>query len=419
MSEKKIPFQLRQAALPVYLPTLLFSAGEAAFIPIVPAIAQNVGASLATAGLVAGMLTIGIVLGDIPSGWIISRVGERAAMLWSTLLALLGSGLALLATNPTVLGLGVLLIGIATSAFALARHAFLTSFVPLNYRARALSTLGGMFRAGAVIGPLGSAVAISLSGQPLAAFWLMVAFTLGAAAVLLFMPDPEKTFGTTKKVRDSRGDFVTPGELEAELETVGLFAAVKKYLPVLARLGGASALVMALRSGRAVILPLWAVSIGISDANIALIIGLATAVDFALFFASGQIMDKWGRLASIVPSMVVMSSAFFILASTQDLSNHVAWFIASAFIVAIGNGIGSGILLTLGSDLADKKNPAPFLGAWRFVTDSGAALAPLGIASLTAAISLGAAAFAVGIAGVIGTVMMLAYVPRYISRTKK
>jgi MFS family permease len=167
-----------------------------------------------------------------------------------------------------------------------------------------------------------------------------------------------------------------------------------------------------------VILPLWAVSIGISDANIALIIGLATAVDFALFFASGQIMDKWGRLASIVPSMVVMSSAFFILASTQDLSNHVAWFIASAFIVAIGNGIGSGILLTLGSDLADKKNPAPFLGAWRFVTDSGAALAPLGIASLTAAISLGAAAFAVGIAGVIGTIMMVAYVPRYISRTK-
>jgi MFS family permease len=116
--------------------------------------------------------------------------------------------------------------------------------------------------------------------------------------------------------------------------------------------------------------------------------------------------------------MVVMSSAFFILASTQDLSNHVAWFIASAFIVAIGNGIGSGILLTLGSDLADKKNPAPFLGAWRFVTDSGAALAPLGIASLTAAISLGAAAFAVGIAGVIGTIMMMAYVPRYISRTK-
>jgi hypothetical protein len=42
----------------------------------------------------------------------------------------------------------------------------------------------------------------------------------------------------------------------------------------------------------------------------------------------------------------------------------------------------------------------------------------LGIASLTAAISLGAAAFAVGIAGVIGTIMMVAYVPRYISRKK-
>lgn len=418
MSNSSSTFQLRQAAIPVYLPTLFFSAGEAAFIPIVPVIAQNVGASLATAGLVAGMLTVGIVLGDIPSGWVISRIGERAAMLWSTLIALIGAALALAATTPLILGAGILLIGIATSAFALARHAFLTSFVPMKYRARALSTLGGMFRAGAVLGPLASALVLALTQSPLAAFWLMVAFTIAAGAVLLFMPDPEKTFGATRLVTDDLGHKVTPGEREVEQESVHLFASISRHAKVLASLGVASALVMALRSGRAVILPLWAVSIGLRDSDTALIIGLATAIDFALFFSSGQIMDKWGRLAAIVPSMLTMSVAFFILSVTHDLSHNDLWFIAMAFLMAIGNGIGAGILLTLGSDLSDKKNPAPFLGAWRFVTDSGAAVAPMGIAALTAVASLAIATAAVGFAGIIGAAMMLYFVPRIIPRHK-
>jgi MFS family permease len=418
MSNSGAPFQLRQAALAVYLPTLLFSAGEAAFIPIVPVIAQNVGANLATAGLVAGMLTLGIVMGDIPSGWVISRIGERMAMLWSTLIALLGGALALAATNPFLLGLGIFFIGLATSAFALARHAFLTTFVPFAYRARALSTLGGMFRAGAVMGPLLSAAVLALTHTPLAAFWLMVIFTLATGAVLLFMPDPEKTFGRAERMRDKTGHDVTSGELEVEQETVGLFSNIFQNWRVLSRLGGASALVMALRSGRTVIFPLWAVSIGIKDADTALIIGLATAIDFMLFFSSGQIIDKWGLLASIVPSMIVMSAALLALSVTHDVSSNVFWFIATAFLFAIGNGLGSGILLTLASDLADKKNPAPFLGAWRFITDSGAALAPMGIAAITAALSLAVASAITGIAGIGGVIMMLMYVPRFLPRKK-
>jgi hypothetical protein len=68
--------------------------------------------------------------------------------------------------------------------------------------------------------------------------------------------------------------------------------------------------------------------------------------------------------------------------------------------------------------LADKKNPAPFLGAWRFITDSGAALAPMGIAALTAAMSLAIASAITGIAGIVGVIMMVIYVPRFLPRKK-
>lgn len=418
MTDPSRPFSLRFAILPVYLPTLLFAAGESAIIPVIPVLAGSVGATLAIAGLVAAMLTVGIVMGDIPSGWIVSRIGERNAMLWASLLALVGVLVCLVAPNPSVLGLGILMIGLATAVFALARHAFLTSYVPLNYRARALSTLGGMFRAGGVIGPLLSAGLIVWTGSTHSAFWLTVIFTLATAATLLFMPDPEATFGSVRRVETRRGASLTPGEVEAQEETQGLWRIIFSNREVLVRLGSAAAIVGALRAGRTVILPLWALSIGIRDSDTALIIGIASAVDFALFFTSGQIMDRWGRLWSGLPSLLTMGTALIALSLTHDATDAVFWFIAAAFMLAIGNGVGSGILLTLGSDLAPPSNPAPFLGAFRFTTDSGAALAPLGVAAITAYASLSLATGLVGGLGFIGAFLLLRYVPRYLPRTK-
>lgn len=417
MTDPSRPFSLRSAILPVYLPTLLFAAGESAIIPVIPVIAGSVGATLAIAGLVAAMLTVGIVMGDIPSGWIVSRIGERNAMLWASLLALIAVLVCLTAPNPAVLGLGILLIGLATAVFALARHAFLTSYVPMPYRARALSTLGGMFRAGSVVGPLLSAALIAWTGSAHSAFWLTVIFTLATTATLIFLPDPEATFGSVRRVETRRGYSQSPGEVEAQEETQGLWRIIFASRHILLRLGSAAAIVGALRAGRTVILPLWALSIGIRDSDTALIIGIASALDFALFFTSGQIMDRWGRLWSGVPSMLTMGTALVVLSFTHDFGSAVPWFIAVAFALAIGNGVGSGILLTLGSDLAPKSNPAPFLGAFRFTTDTGAALAPLGVAAVTAYASLSLATGLVGGLGFIGAFLLLRYVPRFLPRT--
>ena len=53
------------------------------------------------------------------------------------------------------------------------------------------------------------------------------------------------------------------------------------------------------------------------------------------------------------------------------------WFGTFAMVLAVGNGLSSGILLTLGADVAPKTNPAPFLGSWRTLTDAGGAATPL------------------------------------------
>ncbi len=397
-------FQFRSIALPALLPTLLFSIGEGAILPIIPLVATNLGATLAVAGLIAAMVMVGQLIGDIPSGWVVSRIGERAAMIWSALVAVVGLVLSLLAPTPMLLGLAMLLVGLATAVFALARHAFMTSFVPIAYRARALSTLGGTFRLGFFIGPFISAAVIHLTGDTRSVFLVFIVGCLGAAGLLLLLRDPGSALAATRAL--------TAGESLVARESQGLFRTIWASRGVLARLGSGAALIGAMRASRLVILPLWAVSIGIADAQTAIIIGIAGAVDFALFYVSGQIMDRFGRRWSAVPSMIGLAAGHLALAFTHDAHAAVAWFIAAAMLMSVANGIGSGILMTLGADLADRRNPAPFLGAWRFTGDAGSAAAPLALSAITAALSLAVASGVMGALGLLGAAILLRYVPR-------
>src|SRR5688572_21668838 len=113
MSSPEPPFRWRSIVVVVFLPTIVFSMGQFALIPVIPALAGNLGADLGGAALIASMLVVGQLLGDIPSGAIVARIGERRAMLAAAGLALVGAATLLLAPHPAVLGLGVLLIGIA------------------------------------------------------------------------------------------------------------------------------------------------------------------------------------------------------------------------------------------------------------------------------------------------------------------
>jgi len=372
----------------VFTPSLLFGIAEGGLLPIIPASAQAMGASLPTAGIILGLVMIGTLFADIPAARLINILGERKAMMSAAAVASLGILLASIATALWVLGLGVFILGASVAVFGLARHSYLTEVVPYSHRARALSILGGVFRAGHFIGPLiGAALIVLIDLQ--AVYWNAVVFCALAALILIFIK-PDRMPDTPATV---------PG---------GTWKVAKRESKKLATLGVTSAIIGGLRTARLVGLPLWALSIGLPPATIALYMGIAGALDLALSYSSGQIMDRFGRRWSALPTLLGLSLTFSLL----TLATNETTFLAVALLMSLANGVGSGIILVIGADLAPKGERNEFLASYRLLVDSGVAAAPLVISGVTALLGLSIAMFTVSGLGVVGALMAYRYLPR-------
>ncbi len=409
----------------IYGPTVLFALGEGAVIPLLPVFAARLGADVPTAALVASALVVGQLCGNIPAGWAVARIGERLTMAIGGAIAMLGvAGLAL-APNLALLAASVFVIGLCAAAFGLARHSFMTTRVPLAFRARALSLLGGTFRLGMFVGPFIAAALLALFGDEHSTVWFFGACLVATLVLVLWGPDPETDATVAPPHVDVNADAPSAEDSGEPVtgsipttERVGVFRTMWRFRGVLGRLGLAAASLSAVRSARQVVLPLWGVSIGLDAQTIALVVGISGAIDFALFYASGQVMDRFGRLWAALPAMILMGGGFVALSFTHDLPQAAMWFAMFAAVLGVGNGLSSGILLTLGADVAPPADPAPFLGSWRTLSDAGGAVAPLLLSALAAAFSLSVATGAMGIIGLAGAAAFVRWVPRFVPRPR-
>jgi MFS family permease len=147
----------------------------------------------------------------------------------------------------------------------------------------------------------------------------------------------------------------------------------------------------------------------------ALIIGIAGIIDFALFYTSGQIMDKFGRRAAAVPTLIGLSlTHMLIFTATTETT-----FFALAIAMSLANGLGSGIILTLGADLAPADARNEFLAGYRLLVDGGVAAAPPALAALAATVGLGAGLIGFGFLGLAGAVLLHRFIPEFVQHQKR
>jgi len=167
---------LRRLLLPVYLPTVLYTGGAAAIVPVVPLVGLRLGMSVPQVALLGTMAGVLAVIGPIPTGRLVHRIGERAALMLGAIVAIASIIGCLIASTPStgswrlwLFAGAILVMSVGDLTWDLGRQTYLADEVPAHLRARAMTLFGGMMRIGWIIGPLiGAAVIVRTSRRPLA-----------------------------------------------------------------------------------------------------------------------------------------------------------------------------------------------------------------------------------------------------------
>lgn len=390
-------FSLKKISVAAFGPSLLFGIGEGAIYPVIALSARNLGASVALSGIIVALIGIGSLLNNIPAAILTARFGERRAMVGAAIVAIIALIICLLAPNPFTLGVGILLVGMTRAVFLLARQTYLTEAVPIAMRARALSTLGGVTRIGMFIGPFAGAGLMHFMGLQ-GAYIVAIATFVFMAALAFAIPDlPQHTCPEQPSNTPSKS---------------GLRHIARAHLKTYLTLGVGCLLVAAVRSSRQVIIPLWAAHIGIDAATTSLVYGLMGAIDMLLFYPAGKVMDHRGRAAVAIPSMVIMALCL----ATMPLTASLWTFVVVTMLLGLGNGISSGLVMTVGADASPKQGRTQFLGIWRFMADIGNSGGPLLLSAITAVASLAGGMVAIGGLAVISAGIFWRWLPKQLSK---
>ncbi len=378
-SEKSL---LRGLWMRVYVPNLLIATGQGAMIPVLVFAADRVHASPAAAGLVVALNGFGTMIFDLPSGRIIARLGERNATRISA--ALLGLGIlgCFFARSFPLFVCSLLVQAAGWALWSLVRLTHLSRVAPALVRGRALSLFGGVIRAGNVIGPFLYVVIVGRSDVN--------------GAFLIYLACVAIGFTWQVMARD-RTDHAASHTKTAPVQTLRILSDNRR---VFATAGVGVLGISLLRGSRNAIIPLWAAHLGLSAAQASTIFAFSSLIDLAFFYPAGVVSDRWGRKAVAIPCMVVLSVGHILV----PFSHAFSTLFLVALVLGFGNGMGSGIVMTLGADFTPAVGRSSFLAVWRLVSDGGTAVGPLVDSGIVAA---GAIAFAGPVLGLLGFAMAI------------
>ncbi len=371
---------------------LAFAAGM--LIPVLPIYARSFGISYGLVGLVLAAQGFGNLMSDIPSGMLMGRLGQKWSMLIGLgVLALSMIAMGLSNTVPELILFGFI-GGVGMSLWNISRHAYMTDTIPLHMRGRATATFGGINRIGIFAAPAVGGIVASMWGMRVPII-LNGVFTMMALLVVAI-------FAVESDVRASHEVKGISGH------TKELFNVFREHYRVLASAGLGQFLGQMIRSGRRVVIPLFAADvIGLDLNQIGLIVTFSAAIDMSMFYPAGVIMDRYGRKFASVPCFAIQALGMALIPFTSSFGT----LLLATLVVGFGNGLGSGSMLTLGSDLAPKESMGEFIGMWRLIGDAGQTSAPIVVGRIADVMSLSMATFAIAAAGFGAAAVLALLVP--------
>ena len=401
MSHSSLAGRIRRdpLILPFYLPALIMAFSQGLLVPILPLYAGSFGVSYALIGLLLAGEPLGMVLSDLPAGVLLRRMGNKGS-------TLLGMGCIILSTVALFWARSIpealayrLVAGFGAALYNVSRHSYVASATVVRNRGKALALFGGIFRLGSFVGP-------AVGGVVATAYGLRVPFVLVGGTAIVALVIAAAFLRATPQVPPATQPM--SGSLRSHLSL-----ALKARYRVLATAGSAHLLAQTIRAGRRVIIPLYAADVvGLDVRAIGFIVSISSAVDMSLSYPTGVIMDRLGRKFAIVPSFLIQALGMALV----PLTGTFASLLAAASLIGLGNGLGSGTMMTLGADLAPEEARGEFLGMWRLIGDAGSTGGPLAVGAIAELLALHTSIWVISGIGLAAAMVFLFLVPETLKK---
>ncbi len=395
-----------------YLPSLIAALALALLFPVLPIYAEGFTTSLIYIGLILAADGFGLLIGDIPAGALLNRIDRKNIMLVGIALVALCLGLLFWVKSIVLLLIIRVFTGIGMALWNISRYSYIREQSQNQNRGKSIATLGGVVRIGFFAGP-------AIGGLLAAEFGLRVPFIV--AASIMFLSFFLVLFFVSKKPKNalkSNPETVPLSPLTA-FKNLALTLREHRYT-LLGAPGFGQLFAQMIRHGRNIVIPLYGSQVlGLSVDEVGYIMSIASGIDMSLFVPAGIIMDRFGRKFAIVPSFIIQGFSMILVAFSTGYFS----LLFATCLMGFGNGISSGTMMTLGADLAPEdvkgKGQGEFLGAWRFLGDTGQTGAPLVVGFVAQALSLNLAAFVIATVGFGSAYIFAKHVPETLKKQAK
>jgi len=368
-------------------------------IPIMPLYARSFEISYGLVGVVLAAQGLGTLASDVPTGLLIRRLGHKKVMLLGAGCIILGSLALTWAQTLMEVVAYRLLSGVGMALWSISRHAYVAGIIQVSRRGRSIAVLGGIGRIGIFLGPAVGGTIGKVYGLRAPFLLFAVLGVVALVAVSIWVEEGKKTEKSPTR--------------ETELSLGEVFRA---HYRSLLTAGSGQLFAQMIRTGRHIIIPLYGADIvGLDVQSVGLIVSISSAIDMLMFYPAGLIMDRLGRKYAYVPSFTIQSLGMLLV----PLVGSFGGLLLAAMLIGLGNGLGSGTMMTLGADLAPARARGVFRGLWRFIGDVGHAGSPLVVGGIADLLDLATTPLVISGMGILGAGILGLLVPETLNKDEE
>lgn len=349
--------------------------------PVLPILAREIGASSSYIGIVAAASTITGILASLPSGLLSDRHGRKRVLIASGIVFITAPLLYFMVRTPLQLALIRCYHGLATAMFEPVAMAFISDLSD-ERRGERLGYFSSAQLVGRSLAPVAGGMILSLSIWQ--GVYVLCAIAGGLALFAMFLLPGENM-------------SIKPAAAESETSSISLAEVMRDRGILLTSLARAAQYFSF--GAIETFLPLYALSVGVSEAGVGLLFGLQIAVRALTRPLTGIFSDKRGRR---VPIMI----GLFLVGMTTPLFTFTSsWFFLAFLSLIFGAGfsLASGATSALVSDLAPNEMRGTALGFMSAVMDIGQAAGPIFLGAILMVVN-----YSIGFTLIGGIVLLVA-----------